>query len=170
MGFFKKLVGTGLATAATAAVGTFATDPSTPWYKTRKKPQWQPPEEVFPIAWTGLYVLIAGSSARVLAKLDEQQSRALTKSKQEEVEAERKSFKRSLGINLALNAGWSILFWQGKNLKLATVEAVALAASSAGLMARSGKVSTGAGIALVPYAAWTAFAAALTGKIAQLND
>ena len=170
MGFATKLLGTGIATAITATVGTLATDPNTAWYKTRKKPDWQPPNLVFPIAWTGLYATIAGSSAKVLANLDEQEERALTETRREEIRKERRSFKRSLGINLTLNAGWSILFWQGRNLKVATVEAAALAVSSACLMRRAGKVSTGAGAALVPYTAWTTFATTLTGKIAQLNE
>ena len=170
MGFTKKLVGTGIATAVTATIGTLATDPDTAWYKTRRKPDWQPPNEVFPVAWTALYATIAGATAKVFADLDRQEDRALTNARREEIQKERSAFKRSLGLNLALNAGWSILFWQGRNATVTAVESTALAVSSACLARRAGKVSTGAGLALVPYAAWTTFAAALTGKIAQLNE
>lgn len=170
MGFAKKLLGTSIATAATAAVGSIATDPNSAWFKTRKKPSWQPPSEVFPIAWTALYGTIAGASAKVFSELDKREDKALTEGRREEIRSERSSFKRCLGLNLALNAGWSVLFWQVRNMKLATAEAAALAVTSASLARRAGKVSTGAGALLIPYAGWTAFATALTAKITQLND
>lgn len=198
MGFAKNLIKTSIATGVTAAIGSAVTDPNTLWYKLQDKPEWQPPQLAFPIAWSALYVSIAGASAAVLTKLDEKQAAAhgvtsVTSANgsivegelEEAIEAaravsaerdtatiakERKAFKRALGVNLVLNAGWSYLFWQGRNNWVSTAEAAALAVSSIDLARRAGKVSKGAGAALVPYAAWTSFATALTGSIAQRNS
>lgn len=170
MGFIKKLLGTGIATAATAAVGSLATDPNSAWYKSLKKPEWQPPSAALPIVRTALSATIAAASAKVLNDLDKQEEAALTPARREKIAKQRRGFKWSLGANLALNAGWSALFWQGRNLALTAAGAGVLAASSAGLARRAGKVSTGAGIVLAPYALWTVFASGLSAKLAQLND
>lgn len=169
MKFWRKLVKTGIATTATAAIGSIATEPETLWYKMQKKPDWQPPATVFPVAWTALYAAIAGSSAAVLTKLDRAEAEARTLEQKEDARRERRSFTKALGVNLVLNAGWSILFWQGRNKTASAIEAGALALSSADLTRRAFRVSKRAGIALVPYTVWTMFATALTTDIARRN-
>lgn len=208
MSYLKNLAKTAAATGVTATIGTLVTDPSSAWYKLQSKPDWQPPNKVFPFAWSALYAAIAASSATVLTRLDKKASasasltevsgkviegeveeavesareaasdladkaaakaKAPKKSVEAAVASERRSFKRALGLNLVLNAGWSYLFWQGRNNTVSTVEAAALAVSSIDLARRTGKVSKGAGLALVPYAAWTTFATFLTGSIAKRN-
>jgi benzodiazapine receptor len=42
------------------------------WYRSIEKPDIQPPAQVFPIVWTALYAAIAGASAGVLTRQDEQ--------------------------------------------------------------------------------------------------
>lgn len=169
MAYWKSLLGTGTATAVTAAVGTLVTDPDTAWYKKQAKPDWQPPQWLFPVAWTGLYVTIAASSARVLSTLDRQRKEAVSEEAQERITKDRRGFRRALGLNLVLNASWSALFWQGRDNTISAVEAGVLAASSIDLARRASHVSKPAGVALVPYAAWTSFATVLTTQIARLN-
>ena len=63
----KALLGTGLATVAAAAVGSVASKKGVQlWYDTIRKPGYVPPNAVFPIAWTALYVDIAATSAAVI--------------------------------------------------------------------------------------------------------
>lgn len=72
-------------------------------------------------------------------------------------------------MNLALNAGWSRLFWRSRRPWLAAAECAVLAVSSADLVRRTSRASRGAGLALAPYAAWCAFATALSTTIAVKN-
>ena len=72
-------------------------------------------------------------------------------------------------MNLALNAGWSGLFFRSKNPPLATAGAAALAASSADLPRRGAKAGPGKAIGLGAYAAWCTFATALSAQIVRLN-
>ena len=65
----KALVGTGLATAAAAVVGSVASRQGVQtWYTTIRKPDYVPPNAVFPIAWTALYVDIAATSAAAIER------------------------------------------------------------------------------------------------------
>lgn len=82
---------------------------------------------------------------------------------------EQKRYAAALAGNLALNAGWSVLFFTRKQVRPACVDAVALAVSSADLVRRAARTSPERGVLLAPHAAWTGFAAGLTGAIARLN-
>ena len=105
-------------------------------------------------AWTVLYVLLAVAGGRALTVGGE---------------GVRRRYLRAYLANLALNAGWTWLFFRARRPALATAEAVLLAASTADLARRSWVLDRRAGAALVPYVAWTAFAAALTAAIARRN-
>lgn len=141
------------------------------WNKTQRKPAWQPPKELFPIAWSVLYTSIAGASAAVLTKLDAQADEAgPDEAVRARVDRERRKFKRALTVNLVLNATWSALYWNVRDRWLSAAEVTLLAASSTHLAYRAGKVCPAAGVALVPYAGWTAFATALNVEIAHLNS
>ena len=169
MKFPIKLARTGVVTVATAIAGSTATEPNSLWYKMQSKPSWQPPAWAFPVAWTALYGAITASSAKVIVELDEREADADDLGQREDAILERRSFKKALGFNLVLNAGWPAMFWQVRNNKLSAIEAGALALSSADLARRAFRVSRGAGIALIPYVAWTTFATALTTSIARRN-
>lgn len=146
------------AVVATAAAGTAVTDPESQWYRRLDKPEWQPPKAAFPIAWTSLYALIAGTSAAHLTTLERQ-------GRTEEATA----YRTALGANLVLNAGWSALFFGLGRLPLASAEAILLTASSADLARRAGSTRPRRRRLLSPYAAWCAFATALTADITRRN-
>ncbi|NKX54247.1 TspO/MBR family protein [Arthrobacter mobilis] len=153
------LAWTAAAATATAVAGSIATDPSSRWYRSLRKPAWQPPSAAFPVVWTTLYADLAAASAAALGGLEEQ-SRA----------AERRRYRRALAANLVLNAGWSWLFFRSRRPWVAAAECAVLAASSADLVRRTAKVSPHAGAALAPYALWCGFATVLTTAIARLNS
>lgn len=144
------------ATVASAAVGTVATQPDSRWYRSLDLPSWQPPKRAFPLVWTPLYVDIAASSVATLTRL-EGEGRA----------DEAAAYRRALWANLALNTGWSVIFWRVRRPALAAVEAGLLAVSSADLARRAGTAGGRSGWALLPYAAWTGFAAVLSTAIAR---
>lgn len=154
----RTLALTATAVAATAVVGSLATDPRSQWYRSLRTPSWQPPGWTFPVVWTALYADLAVVGALTLADLGEQDK-----------PREQRAHALALGANLALNAGWSILFFARHRPGLATLEAVALAGSTVDLVRRSARVDPEKGAVLAPYAAWAGFAAALTARIARLN-
>lgn len=140
--------------SAAAALGTASTDTTSRWYRKLAKPDWQPAPEVFPIAWTTLYALTAAASTGVLTRL-----RRAGKAH------EASDYRRSLVTNMAINAAWPYVFFEKQELGAGSVVAAALAVSSAGLARKAGKAGGLCGLAMVPYAAWTAFATGLSSAI-----
>lgn len=145
-------------TIASAALGSLATQPDSRWYRRLDLPPWQPPTLAFPIVWTLLYADIAVSSVAALSELDQTR-------RPEQATA----YRRALGVNLALNTAWSVLFWRARRPDLAAVESAALTASSADLARRAGSARPRWGRALAPYPAWCAFATVLSTEIARRN-
>ena len=143
-------------TAAGAVAGTIPSERGTrsAWYRSLRKPRIQPPAAVFPVVWTGLYVATAAASAVAQAEADETQ---------------RRRYQAALAANMALNAGWCWTFFSWHRLGASVGVAAALAASTADLARRAGSLRRGAGVALVPYAGWTAFATVLTEAIRRAN-
>ena len=91
------LARTALAVTATALVGGLATDPGSRWYRALDKPSWQPPPPACGLVWTPLYGDLAALSARALDRLPD---------------GERTGYGRAPAANLALNAGWSWMFFR----------------------------------------------------------
>ncbi|MFC8296465.1 TspO/MBR family protein [Micromonospora orduensis] len=149
------LVKTAAAVTVTAAAGTAVNDTSNSWYRRLRKPSWQPPPVAFPLAWTPLYALIAVAGARALDRTSG---------------AERAAFTRAYALNLALNFGWSALFFKARRPTVALAEIVALNASNVALIRRASRADRVAGTALAPYVAWTLFATVLNGAIVRLNS
>jgi len=148
------IVKTGLATAATAASGAVATTPASGWYRSLDKPAWQPPSAAFPAVWTPLYALIALAGARALDRT---------------AGAPRARFKQAYAVDLALNAGWTALFFRARSPRLALVEIIALNVANVGLLRQARRADRIAGAALLPYVAWTCFATVLNASIAARN-
>ncbi|MBQ1030164.1 MULTISPECIES: TspO/MBR family protein [Micromonospora] len=149
------LVKTAAAVTVTAAAGTAVNDTSNGWYRRLRKPSWQPPPVAFPLVWTPLYALIAVAGARALDRTSG---------------AERAAFTRAYALNLALNFGWSALFFKARRPTVALAEIAALNASNVALIRRAAHADAAAGAALAPYVAWTLFATVLNGAIVRLNS
>jgi benzodiazapine receptor len=155
----KLLVGTGLATAVAAAAGSVASREGVQgWYTKIRKPRYVPPNVVFPIAWTALYVDIAVTSAA-----------AIDRFRADGRDAQARSYLAALGTNLVLNAGWSWVFFKQNKLGPSVVAAAALAVSSADLARRAGDADAKLGAALIPYPLWCSFATVLSADIWRLN-
>ena len=146
----RTTLATSAAVAATAAVGTAGTDVTSSWYRRLDTPRWQPPGPAFGIAWTTLYVLLATAGARAVPHGG-------------------RAYARAYAANLVLNAGWTWAFFRLHRPPLATAEALLLAVSTADLTRRTARLDRTAGRLLLPYAAWTAFAAVLSAEIARRN-
>ena len=141
------------ATVLTAATGSLATDPGSAWFRRLRLPPWYPPPATFGVVWTALYAAIAWAGGEVLARPGPR----------------RAAFARAGAVNLALNAGWPPLFFRARRPWVAAAECAVLTVSTVDLVRRAAPVSTPAAAALAPYAAWTAFATALSAEIARRN-
>ena len=153
------LAATTLAVSAAAGVGSVASRATVDsWYSRLRRPAYVPPNAVFPVAWTSLYIDIAATSAAVIDRL-----RATGRHRAA------RNYIVALGLNLSLNAGWSWLFFKYHKLGASTVGAAVLAASSADLARRAALADPRAGAALLPYPLWSAFATAMSSHIWVLN-
>jgi tryptophan-rich sensory protein len=122
------------------------------WYRTLAKPSWNPPDWVFGPVWTVLYVMMA-VAAWLVWKTKDRVGPAMV----------------LFGVQLALNLGWTLLFFGARSPGMALIEVVFLWSSVlATMLAFFGRQST-AGWLFVPYLAWVSFAAVLNYTIWSLN-
>jgi tryptophan-rich sensory protein len=155
----RTLTATTIAVAAAAGAGSLASKTQVPaWYTRLRKPGYVPPGGVFPVAWTSLYTDIAITSAGTIDQL-----RAAGR------HTEMRNYAVALGVNLAINAGWSWLFFRYHKLGASAVGAALLAVSSADLTRRTAVADPRAALALLPYPIWCAFATVMSGHIWRLN-
>ncbi|MFE3635583.1 TspO/MBR family protein [Streptomyces sp. NPDC059168] len=143
------------AVAVTAVAGATATDPDSTWYGSLRKPSWQPPPRAFGVVWTPLYASIVFSAGRALGRAPDPRHRA--------------GIVRDLAVNLTLNAAWSRLFFAHRAPGAALADNALLNISNAQLIRQIARTDRAAAGALLPYAAWCAFAAALNASIVRLN-
>lgn len=125
------------------------------WYAALEKPAFNPPDWVFAPVWTTLYVMMALAAWRVWLNGDEAPG-----------------VRPALGLwslQLALNLTWSFLFFGARLIGAALAEIAVLLAAIVATLVLFWRVDRAAGLLLVPYAAWVAFAAVLTAAIWRLN-
>lgn len=155
----STLAATATAVAVAAGAGSIASPMRSPaWYSRLRKPPYQPPGAAFPLVWTTLYGDIAATSAVAIDRF---------RATGQHDEARR--YAAALGVNLALNAGWSWLFFGFHRLGASALGAAALTASSADLARRAARADRRAGAALSPYPVWCAFATVLATHVWRLN-
>lgn len=137
------------------ALGGVATAQSVgTWYQGLAKPPFNPPDWVFAPVWTTLYVLIAVAAWRVWRR------RGLSGARIE------------FGVyaaQLALNLGWSFVFFGQRMIGAALVEIALLLAAIAVNGVLFWRLDRPAGWLLAPYAAWVAFAGVLNFALWKLN-
>ena len=136
-------VGYFLACVAAAASG--AAFPPGPWYERLAKPSWTPPNWLFPLAWTVMYVLIALAAWRVSG-------------------VEGPAARAGLALwtmQIAFNAIWSPTFFGKRRPGWAFLVLVFLWLSVAGTLACFLQAALTAGLMFAPYIIWCTYAGAL---------
>jgi tryptophan-rich sensory protein len=139
-------------TSLVAAIGGLARPGA--WYQALAKPAWTPPDAVFAPVWTVLYLLMGIAAGLVWlrrASVGAYPALAL------------------FGIQLALNALWSWLFFGWHLVGWALIEIVALLAMILATLRGFLRVNRLAGWLLAPYAAWVTYATTLNAGIWYLN-
>jgi benzodiazapine receptor len=124
------------------------------WYVNLIKPIWTPPSWIFGPVWISLYALMGVASYLIWRNKKTSGAKvALT----------------IYGVQLAMNALWSILFFGLKNPGLAFAEILILLAFILATTILFWKINKWAGILFLPYLVWTSFATFLNYAIWQLN-
>lgn len=134
-----------------AAGATGAAFPPGDWYKTLNKPSWTPPNWVFPLAWTTIYLLISFAGARVA--LMDGSGYALA----------------FWAMQAAFSTLWSPVFFGLRRLKEALYVMVPLWVSVLCATVAHLNVDTLAGLAFLPYLLWVTVAAALNFTVWRMN-
>lgn len=143
-----------VAALCVAALGATVTDLG-PWYQGLDKPDWNPPDVVFPMGWTVIYALITVS--------------AITAWRAARTSAEAEWVIGLFALNGFLNISWSLFFFRLQRPDWAFVEVIVLWLSILVLIVYCGRFSKRAAALLVPYLAWVSFASALNWAVVELN-
>jgi translocator protein len=142
--------------ALVSLVGSWWTDTGDgSWYAQLEQPAWEPPDWLFGPVWTVLYILMA-VAAWLVARCG----------------LHRTDVQVALGlyvVQLALNLGWTGVFFGLEEPGWAVVEIVALIVALLATIGAFARLSRVAAALLVPYLLWIGYAGALTAGIATLN-
>jgi tryptophan-rich sensory protein len=137
------------------AVGSTATLPQIPgWYAALDKPGFTPPDAVFGPVWSVLFLMIAVSGWLVWRRTG--------------LAGAPGAFV-VYGVQLALNALWSVLFFGLHRLGFAFVELIAMWLAILATIIAFRRYSRPAALLLVPSLIWVTYAGALNATIWRLN-
>ena len=121
------------------------------WYARLDKPVWTPPNRLFPVAWSILYVLLAFAAARVAGREGAALPLALW------------------ALQIALNTLWTPVFFGLHRMRAALVVISCLLVASVALAASLRAVDPIACYAVLPYVGWIAYATALNASVLRRN-
>lgn len=151
----RSLVALALSLIACFAVsglgGAITAGPVKSWYPGLAKPALTPPDAAFPIVWTLLFLMMAVAAWLIWRQARLVRAHAL------------------FGLQLALNLGWSTLFFGLQRPDLALAEIVLLWFAIAATLLAFLRHDRLAGLLLVPYLGWASFAVYLNAMIWWLN-
>lgn len=134
-------------------VGLLTTQTAKEDFEKYKQPPFSPPKEAFGIVWPILYTTMGIA-------------RTITKSSRKDTEANAYLYNSQLGLNYL----WSVLYFKFKLRGTALIESYVLFASVLLTTAAFYKTNKFAGLLLVPYVAWTAYATYLNAGFIALNN
>lgn len=137
------------ATFAAGSTGAFFSPGD--WYRGLRKPWFTPPNWVFPIMWTSIYLLMSFAGARVAGQPGSEFAMAFW------------------AAQIAFNALWTPIFFGLRRLRDSFPIMVALWICVAGALVTHWQVDWIAGLAFVPYLAWVTVAGALNLRVWMLN-
>jgi translocator protein len=121
------------------------------WYESLTKPSWTPPNWLFPVAWSTLYLCIAAAAARVAPLEGSQYAMAF------------------FALQIALNTLWTPVFFGLKRMGAGMVVLVALWIAVAATLGSFWSLDWIAGLLFVPYLVWVTVAGALNYSVWRLN-
>ena len=138
---------------AVGGVSAFFTMKGMPYYDTQIKPWFSPPDAVFPIVWTILYILMGISAARIWQSADPKKKQAL----------------KTYVLQLAVNFFWSVIFFGLHQYFLAFLWLLLLIILIAKMILQFAQIDKTAAKLQIPYLLWCCFAAILNFEVWWLN-
>jgi tryptophan-rich sensory protein len=129
------------------------------WYRTLTRPSFAPPDWVFGPVWTLLYAMMA-IAAWLVATSNASTPAAV---------AARNWGVAIFLVQLALNFGWSLIFFRWHAIGAALIEVIVMWLAIGATILLFSKSSKIAALLLVPYLAWVTFASALNAGFWFLN-
>ena len=142
---YSKLFVSLLITLLTAFIGSLATNPNIKngWYATLHRSMLTPPNWVFPIVWTTLFILMGIAFYLVWLKPRHPKFRLAT---------------LLFALQLILNVAWSVLFFYFQNPLWSLLEIIPLWLSILFTLLVFKKINKTAGWLFLPYLLWVSFA------------
>ncbi|MEM9797573.1 MAG: TspO/MBR family protein [Pseudomonadota bacterium] len=137
--------------ACGAAATTGAMFPPGDWYRRLDKPSWTPPDWLFPLAWTMLYLSLAVTAARVAGQDGSAYAMAFW------------------AMQIAFNTLWTPVFFGLRRLGAALIVLVGLWIAVIGLLVSLWPLDTLGFWLTVPYLIWVSYAGALNADIFRRN-
>ena len=124
------------------------------WFAALQKPSFMPPGWLFGVVWPTLYALLGIALGLVLA----------------EPPSQRRTTALALFFaQLALNFAWSPIFFGAHAITPAKYVIIVMIALAVGAAVQFYRIRPAAGLLMIPYLGWLAFATALTAAIEGLN-
>lgn len=137
--------------ACGAAAATGAMFQPGEWYRGLSKPRWTPPDWLFPVAWTVLYLSMSAAAARVAMLPDTGQALALW------------------SVQIALNTLWTPVFFGLRRIGAGLVIIFLLWLAVAATMLAFWQYDWIAGALFVPYLVWVTVAGMLNRSVWYRN-
>lgn len=138
-----------LVSAAAASTGMFFKPGE--WYRSLVKPSFTPPDWLFPVAWTIIYLLLAWAGYRLTLIPGSQEVLALW------------------AAQIALNTLWTPVFFGAQRVFAGMVILVLLWLVVAAMVVLALRLDVITGLILFPYLVWLCVAAALNFAILRNN-
>lgn len=124
------------------------------WYQSLAKPALTPPNAVFPIVWTALYVMLGLALAMILNARGASGRRSAVG-----------LFSAAFGLNLA----WTPVFFGAHRIGSALLVLGLMLVLAIATTFAFARIRPRAAWLMVPYLVWISFAGVLTWRIGQLN-
>ena len=137
--------------ACAGAGATGAAFPPGAWYARLDKPAWVPPDWLFPVAWTTIYLLLSFAGARVAGLPGSGAALAFW------------------ALQAAFSTLWTPVFFGLRRMKAAIAVIAVLWLAVLGCTVLHWRLDAWAGLAFAPYLAWVTVAAALNVEMVRLN-
>jgi tryptophan-rich sensory protein len=121
------------------------------WYRDLSKPRWTPPDWVFPVTWTTLYLLMSFAAMRVAPLPGSAQAMGFW------------------AVQITVNALWSPVFFGLKRIRTAMLVVSLLWLAVAVTLISFARIDGLAGLLMLPYLVWVSIAAALNLSVLRRN-
>lgn len=131
----------------------FQADAIKNWYPTLIKPVLTPPNIVFPIAWSIIYLCMGISIGLIINSATEQ----------------KRFFIKAFIMQLFFNFTWSIGFFYFQNPLIGFINILLLDIFVINYTLKSYPVNKASSILFIPYVAWLLFATYLNGYVLMFN-